>query len=250
MRSPGGQSSGPPKIVVHDYAGHPAQVELSRELSRRGYTVLHTYFADDCGPKGELEKRPGDAAGLAFAGIRIKGGYDKANLLRRRFGDLAYRRAVARLVQAEKPALVISGNTPTEAQDLILRACRKSASLCVPWIQDFYSIATSHLLGKRLGSLGRLVGAYYQQKEKWQLGKADAIVIITDQFRELAERWGGDSAKVFTIENWGHLEGIAPLPKTNPWSVRHEVNEGFNFLYTGTLGLKHNPLLLARLGPA
>ena len=31
------------RIVVHDYAGHPNQVYLSRELARRGHQVLHLY---------------------------------------------------------------------------------------------------------------------------------------------------------------------------------------------------------------
>jgi hypothetical protein len=42
------------KILVHDFAGHPFQVQLSGELARRGHTVLHTYFADIPGPKGVL----------------------------------------------------------------------------------------------------------------------------------------------------------------------------------------------------
>ncbi|RMF52223.1 MAG: glycosyltransferase WbuB, partial [Bacteroidetes bacterium] len=31
------------RILVHDYAGHPFQVQLSRALARRGHDVLHAY---------------------------------------------------------------------------------------------------------------------------------------------------------------------------------------------------------------
>src|SRR5450631_3453912 len=42
------------RILLNDYCGHPFQVELSRELARRGHEVLHVYSADDQTPKGDL----------------------------------------------------------------------------------------------------------------------------------------------------------------------------------------------------
>src|SRR5690349_14240024 len=127
-----------PKVIVHDYAGHPFQVELSRELARRGWTVVHAFFADDAGPKGELERRADDPAGLSFAGIRLPGGYAKGALVRRRFADLAYGRAVATLIRQQRPQIVISGNTPTEAQSLVSHACGETGARFIAWIQDFY----------------------------------------------------------------------------------------------------------------
>jgi colanic acid biosynthesis glycosyl transferase WcaI len=241
------RSTGPCKVVVHDYAGHPFQAELSRELAHRGFEVIHAFFAQDRGPKGDLEKRSDDAAGLVFAPIEIDRPYSKDRLLQRRSGDLAYGQAVARLLRHHRPAVVLSGNTPTDAQEIIQRACRESGSACVPWVQDFYSIAVEKLLARRIGMAGRLVGAYYRHRERQQFARADAIVIITEQFRELAEAWSGEPSKVFTIENWGALSGIAPQPRTNAWSLRHQLDGTFNFLYSGTLGLKHNPELLAGL---
>ena len=58
------------RILVNDYAGHPFQLQLSRELARRGHTILHTYFADAKGPKGNLAS-PSDAGlGLTIAVFR------------------------------------------------------------------------------------------------------------------------------------------------------------------------------------
>jgi colanic acid biosynthesis glycosyl transferase WcaI len=45
------------KLVVHDYCGHPFQVQLSRNLAMRGHDVTHIYFADDPGPKGALARK-------------------------------------------------------------------------------------------------------------------------------------------------------------------------------------------------
>jgi hypothetical protein len=31
------------RILISDYSGHPFQVQLSRELARRGHGVTHSY---------------------------------------------------------------------------------------------------------------------------------------------------------------------------------------------------------------
>ena len=46
------------RIVVNDYSGHPFQIELSRELARRGHKVLHLYSAEFQTPKGDLIRKP------------------------------------------------------------------------------------------------------------------------------------------------------------------------------------------------
>jgi colanic acid biosynthesis glycosyl transferase WcaI len=235
------------KILIHDYAGHPFQVDLSRELALRGHDVRHAYFHGDRGPKGRLEPSSSDPKGLSFTGVSLTRPYDKASFVRRRFDDVSYGREVAKLILSEKSDIVISGNTPTEAQSAIVKACGKNGPAFVFWVQDFYSIAVSKLLRKKLGVLGATIGAYYSFLERNQFRNSDAIVVITEPFADLAKRWAGSSDKVFTIENWGTLNEIAPLPKDNDWARRHAVDDSFNFLYSGTLGLKHNPELLIDL---
>jgi glycosyltransferase involved in cell wall biosynthesis len=238
------------KILVHDYAGHPFQVDLSRELAFRGHDVRHAYFHGDRGPKGRLEPSASDPKSLCFTGVTLARPYDKASFVRRRFDDVSYGREVARLVVSEKPDIVISGNTPTEAQSAIVKACGKNGSAFVFWVQDFYSIAVSKLLRKKLGAVGATIGAYYSFLERNQFRNSDAVVVITESFADIAKRWSGSSDKVFTIENWGTLNEIAPQPKDNEWARRHAVDKSFNFLYSGTLGLKHNPELLVDLARA
>jgi glycosyltransferase involved in cell wall biosynthesis len=173
--------------------------------------------------------------------------YDKASFVRRRFDDVAYGREVAKLIRSEKPDIVISGNTPTEAQSSIVKACGKNGPAFVFWVQDFYSIAVSKLLSKKLGVVGAGIGAYYSFLERSQFRNSDAIVVITESFAGIAKKWSGSADKVFTIENWGALNEIVPSPKDNDWARRHAIETSFNFLYSGTLGLKHNPELLVEL---
>ena len=39
------------RIVVHDYAGHPFQVQLARALAAAGHEVLHLHAAESKRPK-------------------------------------------------------------------------------------------------------------------------------------------------------------------------------------------------------
>ena len=242
------EAAGFMRILVHDYAGHPFQTSLSRELARRGHEVVHAFFGGDKGPKGNFRRRADDAGKLRFEALFSDSDYDKGSLIRRRFADIQYGKIVADLIDAEKPDLVISGNTPTEAQSYVVNACKRNSSAFVYWVQDFYSIAATKILTKKLGVLGQFVGQYYRSLERRQMKTSDAIVTITSDFENLARDWGGD--KVTTIENWGLLDEISPTDKVNPWSLKNRVSSTFNFVYSGTLGMKHNPTSLCELARA
>ena len=42
------------KIIIHDYAGHPFQLELSKQLSKK-FIVYHFYYQNDYGPKADFK---------------------------------------------------------------------------------------------------------------------------------------------------------------------------------------------------
>lgn len=237
-------------ILVHDYAGHPFQAELSRELARHNHRVVHAWFAQDQGPKGRLSPLAGDPPGLHFAPLSLARPYSKSNFVRRRIGDLAYGRTAAALVERVRPDLVISGNTPTEAQEPLLARCHALGIPFIFWCQDFYSIAVSHLLGKRFPGLGNAIGAYYRFLERRQMQRAHGIVHITDDFLRQTDRWAIERSKIATIPNWAPIELLPLRPRDNQWSRANSPGPGPRFLYSGTLGLKHNPDLIADLARA
>src|ERR1700759_1550511 len=156
------------RLVVHDYCGHPFQVQLSRNLALRGHEVTHIYFADEPGPKGAFDGRPGDPPSLKFLGITLGRSVRQTALLARRFNDVAYGRRVARIILDLHPDAVISGNAPTEAQGAILRGCKAADIRFVYWLQDIFSVAVSKLVSKQLGFAGRIVGWYYKHLEQQQ----------------------------------------------------------------------------------
>jgi len=85
------------RIVVHDYSGHPFQVQLSRELARRGHEVVHLHCESFLTGKGSLRALPDDPPTLAIEPISLgepfaKYSFRKRLLQERRYGrDLADR---------------------------------------------------------------------------------------------------------------------------------------------------------------
>lgn len=79
---------------------------------------------------------------------------------------------------------------------------------------------------------------------------SDAIIAISDKFLRPLEEWGIDAQKVRVVPNWATLSEISPVAKDNDWARRHGLHDKPVVLYTGTLGLKHDPELLLRLAQA
>ena len=230
------------KIFIHDYAGHPFQVDLSKKLAQKGYEVFHAYFAGDAGPKGNMNDNT--ISNLKFLSIGSSN-YSKTNFIKRRFDDLKYGKDVVNFIKELKPDIVLSGNTPTETQNIILDYCKKNEIKFIYWIQDFYSIAASLILKKKIPFLGSLIGSYYKYIDKKNLKDSDSIIVITDLFIDQLKKWGIDENKVNVIPNWGSLEDILIEEKHNTWSKENinNVNK-FNVIYSGTLALKHNPEII------
>lgn len=238
------------RIVICDYAGHPFQAELSRCLARRGHPVLHMYFADLQAPKGQLAVQPEDSANFHIAGISTGRTFDKRQFLKRRFleakvGDLMAARAVE-----FGPDVVVSCNMPLDAEKRLRKASATRGAAFVIWLQDIVSKATYHFLSEKLGLLGRIIGRHYLRLQASLLRSSDAIIAISDKFLQPLEEWGVDPHKIRVVPNWATLSEISPVAKDNDWARRHGLHDKFVALYTGTLGLKHDPALLLQLAQA
>ena len=238
------------RIAVHDFVGHPFQFELSQSLARRGHTVRHFFFAEDIGPKGPRAVGPDDPATYSIEPISLSVSYSKTNFARRRAGDILYGRQAAASIAAFAPDVVISGNTPLDAQALIQARARAEGAAFVFWMQDFYSLAVERLLGKRWLGAGRLVAQHYHRLERRQLQESDAVVLISEDFKGQLGQFEIAPEKVSVIPNWGALDSIPLRPKGNDWAKRHWLDDKFVFLYSGTLALKHTPERLWALARA
>jgi colanic acid biosynthesis glycosyl transferase WcaI len=236
------------RILVNEFCGHPFQMELSRELARRGHHILHVYFADNHStPKGDIEAAEHRTNALTIQGLQVSMKFSKHSLRTRRKADVAYGRAVAAKAAAFRPDIVISANMPLDAQRVLQREARQQKARFIFWLQDVYSSAVRFVLKKKLGPLSGAAGAYYEWLEKRLLRRSDGVVCIAPEFAEIAVNWGVDSSRIFVIENWAPPGEILPTNKDNAWACEHGLAEKFCFMYSGTLGMKHRPELLHAL---
>ena len=240
------------RILVADYSGHPFQVQLSRALAKRpGRVVRHVFSAAFQTPKGALARRPGDPDGFDVAGLRLEKPFAKDALLKRRAQEIEFGRLLAADITAFSPDVVISSNMPLDAQRIVQRATRRAGARFVFWLQDIYSDAIGKLLSRRLPLIGRAAGGVYRALEMRMLRESDSVVAITDDFVAPLLRAGVDPHRIEVIENWAPLDELAPLPRDNPAAARHlPAGDAVRIVYSGTLGLKHDPSALLALAHA
>jgi glycosyltransferase involved in cell wall biosynthesis len=244
-----GMSSFQMQLLIHDYAGHPFPVQLSRELARRGHGVTHAFAGGLLTPRGTLHRKADDPNTFKIVEVPMDANYrrDKYCFIRRRRMEREYGHKVAALIEEERPFAVISGQTPTEPQLTIAKACSRRGIRFIPWIQDFYSVAVSNLAARKLPVIGHLAGTWYRRLEKSALHYATSVVAITEDFVPLLRRFGVPQDKITVIPNWAPLDELPERPRWNEWAAKHDLNDKTVFLYSGTLAMKHNPEILRQL---
>ncbi len=111
------------RIVVHDYVGHPFQVQLSRELARLGHDVLHLYCSSFVTPRGELTRRVDDPPNFNCRAIGLSETIPKTNFYRRLRLEAQYAPKLIAECEQFQPDVVISANTPSIPQVRLARWC-------------------------------------------------------------------------------------------------------------------------------
>ncbi|MDO7867854.1 glycosyltransferase family 4 protein [Nocardioides jiangxiensis] len=235
------------KILVHDYSGHPFQVELSRALAGRGHQVTHSYCDAYASGKGHLRAEPGET--IRFEPIAVGRSVKKTSFGPRLLQELGFGFELARQVRRLRPDVVLFSNVPIPTLavvTLILLVLRKPWVL---WHQDVQAVAITSFAGDKLSPAFKLVGKVIGWAERWCSRRAAAIVVITDAFVDVHRSWG-TADKTTVITNWAPLDEIYPVARDNAWAREQGVDAVQTLLYSGTLGLKHNPELLPNVARA
>lgn len=237
--------SGQLRVFLHDYGGYAFTAQLGRALAGRGHQVLYSHsLSSQLMQRFTTQPAKGN---FTIEGVRLQKPFARYNFPLRWRDEREHGRLVAEQVRAFHPDLVLSANTPLDAQALIQRASRRVGAGFLFWMQDFIGLATKNALTPRLLLLGNLIGEHYLGLEKRLAKASDAIVVISEYFLNYLAGWGVDPARLHVIPNWAPLEEIPLLPKSNPWAHAHSLVDKFVFLFTGVLGLKHDATLFLTL---
>lgn len=232
------------RILVHDYCGHPFQAELSRELATRGHDVVHSYCAATLSGRGNLKSEPGEAVRFEPIGVGRAVARDKYAV--RLLQELGFGRELVRQVRRQRPDVVLAANLPVATLTVLALGLRVLRVPWVLWHQDVHAVALQSFAGERLSKAFVVVARVFAVLERWASHRAAGVVVIAESFLDVHRRWGtGD--KTVVIPNWAPLDEITPQPRRNPWSARHGLDDVATLLYSGTLGLKHDPALLVQV---
>jgi colanic acid biosynthesis glycosyl transferase WcaI len=232
------------KIVVHDYSGHPGQVQLSRTLAGLGHVVTHQYCSSYTTGRGALELLPGDPPGLRIESLSLGGTFARYSPARRIRQEIHYGRLAAAAIRRSAPDVAVLSNIPLLSLLVTTTALRRARIPIVFWQQDVYSAAIASAATRRLGAAGRPIGWLAELIERHVARSSAAVVPISKAFVPKLTGWGVAADRIHVVANWAPIDELPERPKDNPWAVAHDLVGVPVVLYAGTLGLKHDPQLL------
>lgn len=235
------------KIVVHDFAGHPGQIQLSRELARRGYRVQHQYCQSVTTGQGATTVSPDDPKLFSVKGISLGCEFARYSFSQRILQEIRYGWLAVRAAFDARPNVVVYSNMPIIPLAIASLALTARGVPFVLWWQDVHSDAIGAHVRSRLGRFGAVVSWLFERAERGSVRRASAIVPITDLFADRLDDWRVDRGKSTVIPNWGALDEVDSRPRRNPWSAAHGLDDVKVIMYAGTLGLKHDPSVLGDL---
>ncbi|HZD64655.1 MAG TPA: glycosyltransferase family 4 protein [Acidimicrobiales bacterium] len=232
-------------LVVHDYSGHPFQVQLSRGLARRGDTVTHQYCASFTTGQGALGPTPTDPPSLTIEPLSLGRPFARYSPARRLRQELAYGWSAIRAVTARRPDVALVANMPLFSLGILATGLRRRRIPYVLWQQDLYSAAIADELHRRLGAPGALLAQVATRLERRVARWSQAVVAISPAFTETLDIWGVPPERIAVIPNWAPVGELTVDGRDPHWVGRPVPDDRPLVLYAGTLGLKHDPSLLA-----
>lgn len=237
------------RIHIHDFSGHPFQAELSRQLAARGHSVEHAYATQYPSGKGKLERLQDDPAVLTFRGITAARAFEKYSPLGRLRFEQSFAQAWVSHLQKTSPDCVVACNVPLFALDRFSSTMARLGQPWVLWHQDLFSSAIGEEISKRLPRAVRPAAQRWVTRiERNLVRNASQVIAIDEEFRRAYRRWGLGVDHVSVIPNWAPIGEIVPRPRDNAWALAQlPAGPELRLLYAGTLGRKHNPLLLVDL---
>lgn len=237
------------RIQVHDFSGHPFQAELSRQLAENGHSVEHLFSPQYSSGKGQLNRVVGDADSLEFVPVTADRSFEKYNMIRRIQFEAAYAKKWQEETLRFKPDCVVACNVPLFALSIFRRQAQSSQQPWILWHQDLFSHAIADEIDRRIPKpVSYVAKNMVRGLESRAVERANQVVPITDGFREEYEKWGLATEHVTVIPNWAPLKEIIPKERNNSWgNAIWSDDAGLRLLYAGTLGRKHNPMLLIQL---
>ena len=230
---------------LHDFTGHPFQVQLARALAARGHDVLHLYAGQYVTGRGRLDVTSDDPESLRIEPLNARLPMRKYSPVGRVRFELAYAAAWRERLAGEQFDVVITANAPLFVLSRMLRTLARGP--WVLWHQDVTSLAVSAEAARKLPRPAAATLAWSAQRlERNHVRAADAVVAIGEQFLVQYRSWGLATDHVRVIPNWAPLEDITPGERENAWAQRNQLPpDGLRLLLRGHARTQTQPTVVA-----
>jgi len=232
------------KIVVHDYSGHPGQVQLSRTLASRGHSVAYQHCPSYVSGRGAVKHLPDDPMNLRFEPFPLNSDFNRYSVWHRFFQEIQYGIKVGRHTAREVPDVMIISNVPLLAHAVLAMNLRLRHIPMIFWQQDIYSSAIGAAARRKFPIFGSAIAWAADRIERLIAKSSTAVVAISPVFLDKLDVWGV-AHKTTVIPNWAPIDELPVRARQNAWSDRMGLSKMPVVMYSGTLGLKHDPSILA-----
>ena len=226
--------------VLIDYGCHSFTHRLATYLSDNGHGMR--YFANGSLESPNLGSLPSwqEAHPQVVRPIVCGKPYGKLSLRKRLAGELDWAGECIHALEEEQPSAIIVSCVPIGAVTRIQNWARSKNIPFIYWLQDLQGRAIHDLLGRKLGFPGRVLGSFAYLWEQQLLDRSNMVITIAAGHEKELPPSVTASGRFALLENWANIEELPIFPVDNDWSVRQNLNQTRNILYSGTLGLKHD----------
>lgn len=229
------------KILFHDYSGHLPQVQVSREMARRGHDVLHLYARTNPSPKGIIKRRTSDDQLLRIASIGTNKPVEKHKYIKRQIQEVRYSKPLIENVKNFFPDVVVCSDTPLLPLALLQSLCIREGIPFVFWVGDLRGLALQNWLSRRIPLFGRMLGSTFVKLEKHLMQKSNHVILFSDNFIKTIKHWNLSNKLTTSLPLWAPSNDIPLRSKDNAWTRERGLAHTTNLLYAGTLGVSHSP---------
>jgi colanic acid biosynthesis glycosyl transferase WcaI len=230
-----------PTLLIHDFVGYAFTIQLAELL---GDGVEYAYCATYASPKGDSS-----GSHVPVHAIRTSRGFEKYGP-RRILSEIEYGLRASALVLRNRRATVVSANCPIVSQLILFLACRLVGASFVFWLQDIFGLALDSDRFERERRSYKLAARGIGAIERFLLRHSNRVLCISKEFASYVEGLAVPVGKIEILRNWGDIDAVSPGHYENPWSGAVGLSKRPRFVYSGTLGLKHDHTLLLDLAKA
>ena len=233
------------KAILVDYGAYPFLLHFAERQIKREAITYYLYNGSFKSPNSGSAKSKYQQ-GVEAVSLNNDAKIRKDSLLARLQDERTWARILVRRLNTLHPTIIIAANCPLVVVAALKKWCTDHQAQFIFWLQDLHGPAITAAVQGKIPVIGHIAAWWFNRLERRLIRQSDHVIAICDLFAAHAESCGLSASKISVQPNWAPIDEIPILQKKNSWSEKYGFHETVNFIYTGTLGHKHNPDLLIK----